>query len=252
MLVKKSVLLGVAASLSLTLFTGHHHLIRDVIADEVVPMYKPTLAAGAPTRRVGGGTRAAKLTNLPENLILAVVSPQSTGYTTSAQPVLYWSLSSTIDAPLEITLDYVDQAMSGNNYEPLLQTQIAKAEAGIYGISLGAHKLSLKPNVEYKWSVSIPTGNPANDVVSFGTIMLLDKPAGLADKLAKADDKQRPLIYAEAGLWYDAVTEFEALLKKYPDDTELRDKRNLLLEEVNLKVGKTGAIDVVVGEARKS
>ncbi|EIJ41742.1 protein of unknown function (DUF928) [Beggiatoa alba B18LD] len=252
MLAKRMLLLGAVASLSLGLLAEQGQLVRDVVADEAVPMYKPALAAGAPTRRVGGGTRAAKIANVPDNLTLAVISPATTGYSIHTQPVLYWSLSNTVDAPLEITIDYVDQKIAGNNYEPLLQTQLAKAEAGIYGVSLEAHKLALKPNVEYKWSVSIPTGNPANDVVSFGTLMILDKPADLAEKLEKATEKQRPLIYAAAGFWYDAVTEFETLLKKYPDDADLRAQRNRLLEEVNLKVDKQGAVEVVVGEAHKS
>jgi hypothetical protein len=45
----------------------------------------------------------------------------------------------------------------------------------------------------------------------------------------------RPGLYAEAGLWYDAFAEISELIDANPEKSELRMRRNALLEQVGLQ-----------------
>ena len=50
----------------------------------------------------------------------------------------------------------------------------------------------------------------------------VEPPAGLQPKLAKAGRTETPSLYAEAGLWYDAIAAVSALIDSAPGDLALR------------------------------
>ena len=53
-------------------------------------------------------------------------------------------------------------------------------------------------------------------------------------KLAKASNNETPFIYAEAGLWYDALKSISDLIDAAPQNLELRKQRTALLTQVGL------------------
>jgi len=53
-------------------------------------------------------------------------------------------------------------------------------------------------------------------------------------RAAAAGERQAPMIYAEAGLWYDAIDALSRLIELHPDDAELHAQRAALLDQVGL------------------
>jgi hypothetical protein len=77
------------------------------------PIYKPPLR-GAPSSRVGGGTRGEE----GDSIALTVLAPGHTGWSASDQPTLYWYLSKPANTRLELTV------IDDDAIKPLLETQL--------------------------------------------------------------------------------------------------------------------------------
>ena len=194
-------------------------------ADANVPVYKlPT--RGAPGGRVGGGTRGDK-----NVFVVSVLAPDHSGLTTSAQPSLYWFISKSTSLPIELTL------MDWKGIKPILETKLpTPAQGGIQKVRLADYKVRLEPGVAYRWFIAVvpDAGRRSKDILAGGAIERVEIPAETKSKLAKSGDKDKPFVYAEAGLWYDALKSISDLIDASPQDQELRKQRTALLTQVGL------------------
>lgn len=192
----------------------------------VMPVYVPPMR-GAPVARVGGGTRGIG-DDLP---YVSVVTPEHTGYTSSSQPVLYWYLSEPVDTRFEFAL------ISDNEIEPIMEIASERPMLkGLNFLDLSEHGVSLKPGIIYQWSVAL-VGQPekrSSDIVSSGTIELVELNESQSAALAGADGLDTVSIYAREGYWYDAFTGLSRLIEASPDDAELIETRTTLLRQVGL------------------
>jgi len=201
--------------------------------------YQPPVA-GAPTRRIGGGTRGVRgVRGLgPELPTLTALVPETTAHTLSNQPSLYWYASSPTENPVKFTLIYANPLdVAGASVEPLVETDIEKMTAGIQAIDLSKYNVELKTGTEYEWSVTIAMGEEqgSSDIITSGTIKRVEQSPELAQRIKGAKEMELPSIYAESGLWYDAIASLSSLIEKYPNDKTLQEYRKNLLEQVGLK-----------------
>lgn len=207
-------------------------------ASVTVPVYKPPLR-GAPGGRVGGGTRGTVGRDL---FVLTVLAPDHSALTVSEQPTLYWYISGDTTLPVEVTI------IDPNGTEPLLEKAIpSPVTRGVHGIALADYGVKLAPNIAYRWSVTVvPDANRrSRDILSSGVVERVAPPAELAEKVAKARKEQLPFIYAEAGMWYDALATISTLVAGAPNDATLRQQRAALLAQV-------GVPEITAEEPRKS
>jgi len=190
-------------------------------------LYRPPLR-GAPASRIGGGTRGLA----PAAPALAVLAPDHTGHTVNAQPTLYWFLSK--PAPVQIEVTLLDEAGVKPVLEKVLKTDM---QAGIQALSLKDLGITLKPNEEYRWHVAMVYNakQRSSDVTSSGTVKLVAPPDALASRLKQADESGRHAVYAQEGLWYDAVDALMQRINAAPGDTRLRDELDALLKQVGLR-----------------
>lgn len=194
-------------------------------AQEPSFVYKPPLR-GAPARRVGGATRGSG----DADMVLTVLAPDQTGLTTRAQPTLYWYASRPSTATIELTL-IADAAEV-----PVMSRNVVVAQAGVHAIDLARYGVTLAPDTEYEWFVSA-VQNPAQrskDLTSGGTIRRVAPDPALQARIAAAGERAAPGIYADAGLWYDAIESLSRLIERDPGDKALRRGRAALLEQVGL------------------
>jgi hypothetical protein len=190
------------------------------------PAYKPPLR-GAPGGRVGGGTRGTGR----EAFVLSVLAPSHTGLTTSAQPVLYWFISGPSSHPVELTL--VDPQKS----DPLIELRIPPpVAAGVHRIRLAEHNVRLDPAVAYQWYVAVmpDTGRRSKDILAGASLERVAPPADLAAKVSRTAKADLPALYAEEGLWYDAIAALNDLIDEAPQNASLRAQRSGLLRQVGL------------------
>lgn len=202
-------------------------VVKQVAAEPFQPKVE-----GAPSRRVGGGTRGTT-SDVPALVALAT---ESVGKTSSAQPTLLWSVSTAIKKPFKFTLIYANPfSVKPPATEPLKEVVLKNVVDGVQPIDLASYGVTLQPNVEYEWSISIIMGNKegSGDISATGSIMYVPN-KDLTAQVTAADEKQRPGLYQKAGYWYDAMQELAQLVVKYPQDQSLRQQRTTLLQQVKL------------------
>ena len=191
--------------------------------------YKPPLR-GAPATRVGGGTRNTGT----KILTLSVLAPNEAGYTVSDKPTLYWYLSESLDTPVELTITPAGKLQDAT--PPILEITLKPPVArGVHALRLEDHGVGLKPGVEYQWFVAV-VSNPAqrsNDVVAGGSIIRIAD-STIPAQLRQVPQARWPAVYAEGGVWYDAIDQLSRSISAQPTDRQLRQQRAALLEQVGL------------------
>jgi hypothetical protein len=191
-----------------------------------MPIYKPPLR-GAPAGRVAGGTRGPN-EKFP---YLCLLVPEHVGLTTNAQPSLYYFVSQSTSCPVEFVL-----LKKGAVY-PLVETRIqSPKQSGIHAIYLSDYGARLKKGIQYRWFVALvpDAQHRSKDVLAAGAIEFIDMPHGLSTELQSASEGEAPSIYAEAGIWYDALAALSALIEKKPEYSDFRKERASLLDQVGL------------------
>jgi hypothetical protein len=194
-------------------------------AEASVPVYNPP-SRGAPGGRIGGGTRGGG--NI---FVLSVLAPDHSGFTTSEQPSLYWFISKPTSLPVEVTL------MDPQGVKPILETQLpSPTKAGIQRVRLADYNIHLAPGAAYRWFVAVvpDAERRSKDILAGGAVERVDLQEDVKAKLAKASDKEVPFVYAQAGLWYDALNSISDLIDAAPQNQELQNQRTALLKQVGL------------------
>jgi hypothetical protein len=191
-----------------------------------LPVYKPPLR-GAPGGRVGGGTRG-----LPRDMfVLSALAPDHSGLTTQEQPPLFWFISASTSFPVELTI--TDPRAPRPLVEARLSTPVA---AGVHAIRLAEHGVRLAPGVQYRWFVAVipDQARRSRDILAGATIERVEAPEPLRNRLGQAPREQLPFVYAEAGIWYDALATVTELIERAPANREHRRQRAALLAQVGL------------------
>ena len=196
-------------------------MLAEIASAADLPSYKPP-SRGAPSSRIGGGTRGL----IPPRQIWAL-APDHTGLTTREQPSLYWYVAKPVTSYLELT------AMNDPAAKPLLELTIAPSpSAGVQRIDLARHGVRLQPGVEYRWYVSFDGDSKQRS--NNGRIERVAPSAALAKRLEATPKAGQPAVYAEEGLWYDAIAAIGELIEQSPNDADLHRQRAALLEQVGL------------------
>jgi len=201
------------------------------------PIYQPPIA-GAPRRIEGAGSRGAGEFS-EDSTILTVLAPSHTGYTISEQPRLYWYISEKVESPVTLTISYANPLAVGADIEPILETSVEVSREGVQVFDLSKYDVKFETGVEYEWSVSISRETEQAfrkipKINSIGMVKRITQPSELAKKVNTIEEKDAPIIYAQAGMWYDAISAVLSLIAKYPTDNNLQQQRLSLLKEIGL------------------
>jgi len=171
--------------------------------------------------------------------MVEVLVPDQIALTTQAQPSLYWYQSKNANTQCEVTIT------EPNNPKPLLMLKShAPTPAGIHAIRLSKFNVELKPKVIYRWSVAVivDSENRSQDVIANGVIERTDLSSDLAGKLAQVSDADKPALYADNGMWYDALQAISDQIDLDPKNASLRKERADLLSQVGIDAAKMDAL----------
>jgi hypothetical protein len=165
---------------------------------------------------------------------MAPLAPQHTGFTITKQPTLYWYLSQSWDAQIEFTLNKIGAI------EPILELTIGLPynsdvhQAGMHHLRLADYDVHLEPDQEYEWFIVIVSDpeQRSNDWLASGTIRYIKPSNALTKQLSQTSQKQWYKVYAENGIWYDAIDNISMQIEKQPFNKELRRQRASLIEQV--------------------
>jgi hypothetical protein len=198
--------------------------------DPELPVYKPPkpTRGSFPRNLTGAATRGR---GTPDSPLVLALAPDHLGLTVNQQPNLYWFLDK--DSALRVDFTLIDE----DSVNPLLEITVAgPLRSGIHVVRLADHGLSLEPGRWYEWSVAVVTGgrDPSEDRISRGFITRTEVPPGLAERLGERGPDEAVHVFAESGLWYDAVTALSIGIEGTGDKASLRRARAALLDQVGL------------------
>ena len=190
--------------------------------------YTPPKSAATGTRIDGDGGSRGSGDKLPS---LYVLAPNHTALTTSEQPSLFWYQTGPAKTRFELTLT------EPKNPKPLLKVSTDKADGGIHRVSLAKQNVTLKPGVSYKWTIAwVPDpANRSQDVIASGTIQCIKPDAKLTAALADAKGLDKAAVYAQHGIWYEALETVSNEIDAAPKDKDLHAQRAALLQQAGLK-----------------
>ncbi|NNL67196.1 MAG: DUF928 domain-containing protein [Myxococcales bacterium] len=197
-------------------------------APMTVPVYIPPKRS-RPARTAGGATRG-RSDRIPS---LWVLVPDHVGQTVSDEPDLLWFVDTLPPAGMQLRFTLMDEDAIEPNAEILLPRP---TQPGIQRIRLADHGVKLDVGLEYEWSVSLALDpdDPAKDVVATGWIDRVERSPQLTEQLARDGDAQAAHVYAQNGLWYDALAATHQRVEKSPADAQARQAQAKLLDQVGL------------------
>ncbi len=196
----KSLNLKLAASCVLSLAL--------IASPEVLAAYEPGTQKPIPEdhQSDGGTTRGCSGKDMP---LTVLASRNYVGRTISAHPTLAWFVPRDSAAkPIEFRL--YEWVPGGEAKE--IRKLTMQSSQGVMKLSpFSKNEPGLQPGKEYSWQVVIycDPDHPASNLVSEASIEVVEMPTTmLQSKLNKAiNSVEKANIYAEAGLWYNALDE---------------------------------------------
>ncbi|WP_346291086.1 DUF928 domain-containing protein [Sphaerothrix gracilis] len=221
--------LGLALGLSLVSFAV---LIPPAFSERFSP---PNL--GRPGRRVGGGTRGGCASGNPARLT-ALLPDSNLGLTTQAYPTFYWFMPQNSAQLMEFSL-YQAGAATTERQLIYRSTFTVSREAGIASLALpeSAGLPPLEIDQDYQWSVALICNAEARqqDLRIDGWIRRVEPTADLAAQLATEPAAVHAALYADEGLWFEAIDRLVALRQAHPDSLTVTERWTEFLTSVELE-----------------
>jgi len=152
--------------------------------------------------------------------------------TTAAHPTFWFYVpySQNFVYPVEFVVE--DQAS-----KQIYQKAIALPnQPGIMSISLPADTAPLAVNKQYRWffTVYCDQNKQSPPVYVEGVVKRVNLNPAITQQLQKATPLQQFAIYAQHGIWHEAITTLAQLLRKNPQDPTLETQWQDLLTSIHL------------------
>lgn len=200
-------------ALQLALISGT--LLGGLPLTALAQTYTPPSDIGLPGRREGGGTRGCWRSNTiaaTNDRLTALAPAQNFGYTLSDYPTFF----------VYVPQFYAENAVASqfilsdeNDNELYRATFQTTRTSGIISLSLPANAnlppLELGKNYHWSFALVCDADDPSADVVVDSWIQRVEPTASLTSQLQQASLEQRPSIYAQQGIWYDAINSLATL-----------------------------------------
>lgn len=170
------------------------------VSAQTVQVYIPPASPSRTSRPKGAGSRgcdSASDTNLQ-----LLVPDDHLPLTVSARPTFFWYVSNTT-LPVRFTL--VEPGVA----EPLIDRSFKVKRPGIVQLTLPSDVPGLALGKEYRWTVSLVCNKerPSENIYAYSSIKRVAITPKLAQTLAGVgqEPQKRTLVYAQSGIWYDAL-----------------------------------------------
>ncbi|XZO01761.1 MAG: DUF928 domain-containing protein [Microcoleus sp.] len=173
--------------------------------------------------------------------LTALVPENKITRTVSEYPVFFFYLPQT-DAP------QAEFVLQDENGKQIYQTTLKiNNSSGVTGVSIPANgnMSPLQVGKKYRWFVALicDAQDRSADVSETGIVGRVELSADIRSKLEKADVREKTFIYAQNGIWQDALSTLAAARLANPNDAKLTADWASLLDSV--KLGKIATEPIV-------
>jgi hypothetical protein len=179
-------------------------------------------------RQEGGGSRGGFI--FTAEPLTAIAPASNYGTTILAQPFFLFYIPEDI---VGLTAEFLIETEDETVYSYVFTIP---EEDGIFAVSLGEedNAFSLDPNVDYRWSLLLDDSEHQVRQSVSGWIERIYPDADFLETLNQMEPSSRPMFYAQAGIWFDAVASLATLRSENPDDSDLETQWIQLLESIGL------------------
>jgi hypothetical protein len=208
---------------------------------------------GAPGNRGEGASRGCTAGSTTENAAdrhsLMALVPEQTLSTTSdtALTTQVWGLTSTAHPRFWFSVPYdparvsaIEFVLQNNQDQTIYHAPIpVPSTPGIISVSIPSTVSGLEINQVYHWFFKVRVVCEPNQVTTLnyveGWVQRTRLDQGLSDRLTQATLQQQAALYAENGIWYDALTTLADLKLAQPEDQAIAQDWTDLLKAVGLE-----------------
>ncbi|MDZ8237505.1 MAG: DUF928 domain-containing protein [Nostoc sp. ChiQUE01a] len=196
---------------------------------QISQTFKPP-KRGAPPVSAGGSTRGGScLTG--KKLITPLTPPNKLGLTLGERPTFFWHIPESSVKTAKFLL------FADNDQTLFYETSfILPKKSGIVSFTLPDSAPALAVNKTYHWYMTIVCNaedSSENPIVD-GWVERIKPELALSEALAKANLRKLPAIYAEAGIWHEALTTLVQLRRTEPNNLKVRLDWREFFKSVNL------------------
>ncbi|MDQ2099432.1 MAG: DUF928 domain-containing protein [Tychonema bourrellyi B0820] len=161
-----------------------------------------------------------------------LVPKNKIGRTVSEYPVFFFYLPQTDAKQAEFILE-------DENRQQIYQTTLnINNSSGVIRVSIPTNKnvSPLQIDKNYTWSIALICDDidRSADVLEKGIVRRVELSADIRSQLQKADPRLKAVIYAQTGIWQDALSTLVAARLANPNDADLAADWKILLDSVNL------------------
>lgn len=186
---------------------------------------------GLPGRTEGGGTRG-DCSVIGDKSLTAIAPQQNFGYTADEYPTFYWYVPEAGAEAAEFVL------LDGEGNEVYTTTFQIQDNAGIISLSVpgeaGAIPLTVGENYQWFFSLVCDFEDRSGDIFTSGWIQRIDESTfpQLTSRLAAAPEEDHGIIYAEEGIWYNALDKLAEQRFSEVSDEGIEQDWMILLESI--------------------
>ena len=191
----------------------------------------PPLTALVPATKINKTTGMEK--DVSETSILTRLDlefEQVWSYTTDARPTLWFYSPYELDGTTNVSFVLEDNA--GNSYEHTFQPVTT---AGIVSVTIPETVPELRVGDHYRWLFSMHCLPEEPDFVE-GWVYRMEPDASLNAQISAATPQEQARLYAQNGIWQNALTRLAQLRQLEPDNEVVMTDWRSLLESVGLEV----------------
>ncbi|QSJ15140.1 DUF928 domain-containing protein [Nostoc sp. UHCC 0702] len=153
------------------------------------------------------------------------------GLTTNQYPTLWFYIPYTKDIA-GVSAEFILQDSEENE---VYQSPVSlPAKPGIKSVTLPSTGKPLEINKNYHWFFKVScSGSENKPIYVEGDIQIVQLNTSLEEQLAASDPREKILLYAENGIWFDALTLLAQLQKASPNDASLISDWQSLFNSIN-------------------
>ena len=119
--------------------------------------------------------------------------------------------------------------------DPLLAYELTTPiDAGVHAIDLEARGVTLEPDVDYRWFITLTVDGAREERLAQGAIRRMQPDRAWLREFENAPPEDRARLHAAAGHWYDAIALVSAAIEAAPGDPALRARRAELADQAGL------------------
>ncbi|BAY96634.1 hypothetical protein NIES37_05680 [Tolypothrix tenuis PCC 7101] len=191
---------------------------------------------GLPPASAGGATRGRYCVQKNQSLT-PLMPKENLGLTFAERPTFFWHVpASSVKTAQFVILAEANQDNNDDDDVVYETTLNVPTKPGIMKFTLPASATPLKVGKRYHWYLTLVCDeqNPIRNPNVEGWVERAQPEPTLTKALQQADARKRPGLYAEAGIWHEALSSYIDLRCSEPNNLKVKSDWGVFLQSVGL------------------